>query len=316
MSDLITIIVPIYNCSQYLENCLDTVINQTYKNLQIILIDDGSSDGSAIICDRFAERDSRITVCHKKNEGVSVARNIGIEMAGGKFIYFCDSDDLMSNNCIEKMYNSIIDTNSDFAMCTYVTKDECFEDTEKESGRTSVIKYDEIIEKIITNRCYGGYLWNKLFIRDLVGTLRFDSKLKYCEDKVFCLQYLEKVNSCVLLPNSLYYYRINPNGAINQKFNANRLSYMLSQEFVCDYLLKHCTNEEINRAEHYKLAQLYSSYYFKILVRQIPDKSYWRETIKKGFSQRAHKYGCNPKWSVMTKIRYYILALLFSTNTK
>lgn len=315
MGELVSVIIPVYNGEKYLNECIKSICKQTYKNIEVIIIDDGSTDDTHNICDSWAAKDSRIIVIHKNNEGVSAARNDGIKRSTGKYLYFCDSDDLVNKNCIEVLHRAITNSNADMALCTYADISE-YNREPIEKLTSSTVDGDNILLLIMSDKRYAGYLWNKMFRRDMINGIRFDTRLKYCEDLVFCLKYLEKVNYGVMVSESLYYYRDNPSGAMNQSFNVNRLSYILSQEFVCDYLLKHCTNEEIKKTEHYRLAQLYSSYYFKIFVRQIPDKSYWRETIKKGFSQRAHKYGCNPKWSVITKIRYYILALLFSTNTK
>lgn len=310
MGELVSVIIPVYNGEKYLNECIKSICKQTYKNIEVIIIDDGSTDDTHNICDSWASKDSRIIVIHKNNEGVSSARNEGIAKSTGKYIYFCDSDDLVNKDCIKVLHNAMADFYADLALCTYGNISD-YERETVEQYAAKTVDSDNILSLMMIDKQYAGYLWNKMFRRDMINDIRFDTKLKYCEDLVFCLKYLEKVSNGVMVPEPLYYYRDNPSGAMNQSFNVNRLSYILSQEFVCDYLLKHCTNEEIKKTEHYKLAQLYSSYYFKILFMKIPDRYYWIETIKTGFSNRAHKYGCNPNWPVTTKIRYYILSLLF-----
>ena len=115
----ISIIIPIYNVKEYLKRCVDSVLNQSYKNIEVILIDDGSTDGSEKICDEYAKKDKRVVVVHQKNSGVSASRNKGIELATGKYIGFVDSDDYIHKDMFEKLYNSLISTSSSISMCNY-----------------------------------------------------------------------------------------------------------------------------------------------------------------------------------------------------
>ena len=108
MGDKISVIVPIYKVENYLHRCVDSIINQTYTNLEIILVDDGSPDNCPMICDEYAKKDSRIRIVHKKNEGVAVARNVGIDIATGKYIMFVDSDDFIENDMIKSMLYDLI----------------------------------------------------------------------------------------------------------------------------------------------------------------------------------------------------------------
>ena len=107
MYDLISVVIPVYNVEKYLEKCLDSVVEQTYRNLEIILVDDGSTDNSGAICDRYAQKDSRVVVIHQKNGGLSKARNVGIDTATGKYISFIDSDDYVGSCYIETLYKEI-----------------------------------------------------------------------------------------------------------------------------------------------------------------------------------------------------------------
>lgn len=118
--DKISIIVPVYNVENYLPKCLDSIINQTYKNLEIIVIDDGSTDSSSVICDDYVILDKRIIVLHQENHGLSAARNLGIKIATGRFVGFVDSDDFINTEMFEKMFNRIIETCADVVMCNYV----------------------------------------------------------------------------------------------------------------------------------------------------------------------------------------------------
>lgn len=115
----ISVIVPVYNTEKYLEQCIDSIINQSYKNLEIILVDDGATDNSPQICDSYATRDERIKVIHKKNEGVSVARNTGIKMATGDYLAFVDSDDMLNSVTYEKLMNNALQNNADISICDF-----------------------------------------------------------------------------------------------------------------------------------------------------------------------------------------------------
>ena len=118
---LISIIIPVYKVEKYLEKCIKSVLDQTYKNLQIILVDDGSPDNCGNICDNYAKIDNRIEVIHKENGGLSDARNVGLKKARGKYIGFVDSDDYVSNEMFENMYNTLVNNNADVSICNFYT---------------------------------------------------------------------------------------------------------------------------------------------------------------------------------------------------
>lgn len=121
-NELISVIVPIYNTSKYLSKCIDSIINQTYKNLEIILVNDGSTDNSLDICNKYKLIDSRIIIINKDNGGLSSAKNIGLDNHKGRYIAFIDSDDYVDNNFIGELYNNLISTNSDISLCNYYLK--------------------------------------------------------------------------------------------------------------------------------------------------------------------------------------------------
>ena len=123
---LVSIIVPVYNVEKYLERCLDSLINQTLKDIEIILVDDGSTDDSGNICDKYAKKDKRIKVIHKENGGLSDARNIGLSIANGRYLQFVDSDDFIHKQMIEILYNTIINNNADISICDF---DKVYENT-------------------------------------------------------------------------------------------------------------------------------------------------------------------------------------------
>ena len=139
-NDLISVIVPVYNVELYLQQCIDSILNQTYSNLEIILIDDGSTDNSSIICDINLEKDHRIKVIHKQNGGLSNARNVGVKNAQGKFVAFIDSDDYISEDYIEVLYRLICKYNADISVCRFRYVFGNVED--QVDGKNKEFKYD------------------------------------------------------------------------------------------------------------------------------------------------------------------------------
>lgn len=194
---MISIIIPIYNAEKYLRQCLDSIISQTYKDWECILVDDGSSDGSPVICDEYTHRDGRFKVLHKSNEGVSAARNDGLDKAKGEWIYFCDADDrLYDENSLNTLLK--LTENADLAVAGYVAFDE---ETQKEVHLELIRPFTGVLdgrsyigEHLEPKKLIGfmGLLWNKLFKREIIHSeqFRFASDLYFAEDFLFVMQYV------------------------------------------------------------------------------------------------------------------------------
>ena len=222
----ISVIVPIYNVESYLIKCIESIRNQIYRNLEIILVDDESPDYCGEICDMYAKKDPRIRVIHKKNSGLGEARNTGLEVATGEYIYFVDSDDWLEKEMIQKLYETMKRNSADFVMCgfkkcksdgnevvhRYVQQEKKVQNKEVQKklflpmiGQTSLSKEDYTI-----NMC----VWTNLYRRDIIEkyNIRFFSEKKYLsEDICFNLQYLLHTNCAIILPDVFYCYRSNPN---------------------------------------------------------------------------------------------------------
>ncbi|MDU6472960.1 glycosyltransferase family 2 protein [Intestinibacter bartlettii] len=218
----VSIVVPIYNVEKYLEQCLDSIINQTLKDIEIILVDDGSPDNCPQMCDDYAKKDSRIKVVHKKNGGLSSARNAGIEVAIGDYIGFIDSDDYIELDMYEKMYNIARESNVDFVMSDYYRvsdegKIKATLDMNEGIYDKKKIKKDIFPTLIMGDDInYGRLLsvWNCLYKRELLyqNNLMFDEEVKYSEDNLFSSIIGYKANSFYYMKGSyLYNYRYNPN---------------------------------------------------------------------------------------------------------
>lgn len=217
-NELISVIVPVYNVEQYLEKCVNSIINQTYKNLEIILVDDGATDSSGIMCDELAESDNRIKVYHKENGGLSDARNYGVERATGDYIGFVDSDDYIDSEMYEKLYEAIKRENVDVAECSlkviYPGKIELFTDEKyyKVLGKT------EYLEEYLTIKKVFGSVWTKLIKSDVAKKLVFP-KGKLYEDTYYAYDLIKIANSFVLIDSPSYNYLMRENSITNSKFN-------------------------------------------------------------------------------------------------
>lgn len=230
---LVSIIVPVYNVKKYLSSCIDSILRQTYKNLQIILIDDGSTDESGVICDEYAKRDSRITVIHKINGGLSDARNVGIDNANGEYICFIDSDDFVRQTYIEDLLTAVLKHDADISVCLF------------EKGINDNFKkiYNQIqAEEIVLNsmdalkRLYNDELsvemivaWNKLYSKKLFEMVRFPIG-KINEDEFTIPQLLYNANRVVIINKYDYYYFQSPNSIMRSTFKLNRLDILLALE--------------------------------------------------------------------------------------
>ncbi len=215
---LISVVVPVYNVASYLPKCIDSIINQTYSNLEIILVDDGSSDNSGFICDEYAKRDGRIIVIHKQNGGLSDARNAGIAACTGDYIAFVDSDDYIDHRMYEVLYNFAIQEKLDVAMCGSV---------DDVNGRLiypqSFSPYvlsskTEIINDLFVNKWGGACIavWNKLFKREVVKNIKFEYGKTY-EDVFYILHWINNTVRFGRLSNPFYYYVQRVGSITNQK---------------------------------------------------------------------------------------------------
>lgn len=220
-NDLISVIVPVYNVEKYLENCVDSIIKQTYKNIEIILVDDGSSDNSGNLCDNFMENDSRIKVYHKKNGGLSDARNYGIKKANGSYITFIDSDDTIDNDYIEYLFSLIEKYHVDLSICTYsvITDDKKIsyidEDIEVKLDKITALKELLCENKFSVSACA------KIYKKELFYNIEFP-KGKLCEDNGTTYKLIEKCDYVAYGSKSKYNYYKRSNSIMTSSFNERK----------------------------------------------------------------------------------------------
>ena len=211
MGDLISIIIPVYNAEKYLYKCLESVCGQTYQQLEIILVDDGSTDSSGHICDEWAEKDERIRVIHKQNGGVSAARNDGLKASTGAYIGFVDSDDWIDPRMYEKLITAI--ANTDMACCGYVDYPLGTLETPALKGikHGGICNPLEAALHIYERDGYFTSIWNKLYRREVLvnngSFIQMDPSLSWGEDEVWLAQVLKNCRKVAFVPESLYYWR-------------------------------------------------------------------------------------------------------------
>ena len=229
---LISVIVSAYKAEEYIDKCVESIIHQTYKHLEIILIDDGSPDNCPKICDEWAKKDSRIKVIHKQNGGVSSARNAGIANANGEYIVFVDSDDYIEPKMYERLICAMLNDNSDMAVCGYNhRKNINFEADE-------LITNSEAINYMFDNTAhpaFEGYSCNKLYRKNIVENfeLYFDTNIKMCEDTLFNFTYLNKCKKVSIVSYIGYNYFDNENSVTNSRDKSYKyIIFDLTQHFI------------------------------------------------------------------------------------
>lgn len=229
--DLISVIVPIYNVKNYLEKCVKTILDQDYKNLEIILVDDGSTDGSSELCDLLLEKDERIKVLHKANGGLSDARNYGFSHSNGKYIMFIDSDDYIHNEMVTKLYNSLISNNADLAICNYDFVDESgnLVKENKNIVKNEVFNREDGYRKISeSDNYYYVTAWNKLYKRDILASDTFP-KGRIHEDEFSVHHIFSKCNKIVSISDVLYYYVQRNNSIMHSNWTIKKLDGYLAK---------------------------------------------------------------------------------------
>lgn len=215
----ISIIVPVYNVEKYLNRCLDSIINQSFNDFELILINDGSTDKSGIICDKYAQIDKRVRVIHKKNEGVSLTRNLGISIAKGDYITFIDSDDWIEQDFLKKAIEYIKENNVSILITGFV-----FENNKKifnifNGKKDEIILNNEIKKEFLKQNKFSWTVYDKFYKKEIIKKYKFDSRFKIGEDMLFCWQMFKNVEEIGYLPLYKYHYDISASQTMTSDFS-------------------------------------------------------------------------------------------------
>lgn len=236
MESLVTVIVPFYNTEKYACQCIDSIIMQSYKNLEIILVDDESPDFCGRICDDYAKSDNRVKVIHKKNGGLSDARNAGLDICTGDYVTFVDSDDCIDNDYIKKMLDISLREDADIVQSQYTYY-------LKELGGNSPSHADMVIEtsgraalaNLLLRKDANEAACAKLYKKSVIGNIRFPVG-RINEDTLTTYKFLYQCKKIVFISDYLYYYRYNPNGILHSQFSEKRFTILSVFDEIDNYL--------------------------------------------------------------------------------
>lgn len=258
----LSIIVPVYNVAPYLNCCLDSILSQTFKDYELILVDDGSTDGSDKICDTYQLKDDRIRVIHQQNKGLSGARNTGIEFATGKYITFVDSDDYVHPLMYEILISVIEKKESDVAVCTSVRTQQDIIFTEQDLVKCDYELVYWNLDKSLRNISLMNFVvWNKIYRRSIVNEIRFEDRA-FCEDIGYNTEVLKRIrSSIVFVKYPFYYYRVNREGSSGTKFIIeSRMKAYRSLESLLDFVESYCSEQALISVVHFAASFLIVNY--------------------------------------------------------
>jgi len=273
---LISVITPVYNTADYLPRTIESILAQTHEAIEVLLINDGSTDDSGKICDRYAQRDNRIKVLHQNNAGVSAARNAGLNIAKGEWIGFVDSDDWIEPNMYEKLLASAIKNKKNISICGFIKHHlDGWMEKRTFENLPHIVSANDALEHVVSGQYYEGFSVNKLFFKNLfeVGNkLQFNQNFHFCEDLVLVVQLILKASEGIAcVSDALYHYCVREGNAIST-FGQHRLSEIPARKYVVE-LVNH---NEIAKVQYvqsiigmlYRAAQFGKTEYFPMLKKE------------------------------------------------
>lgn len=289
---LISIIVPVYNVQDYVGKCLDSICGQSYRNLEIIVIDDGSTDNSPAICDSFAGKDSRIKVLHCKNGGQSAARNRGLDIAEGEFIGFVDSDDWIEADMYECLYTTLFQHKADISICSFFREEHQQSIPQYNSGKIHVWKSFDAIHEVIEDKRINNFMWALLCTRNIFENIRFPEGRIFEDIAISPLLYI-KAKKIVYIERPLYHYRIRLISTVNSIY------YDASKEY-----------------------EIFRTIYERTAFLKTYNRTLWKESLNKTVQRAIHlinhisldKANSEKNEQIVTSVREKVATLLKYTN--
>lgn len=309
MKPLISIIIPIYNAENYIRKCIDSLINQTYKNIEIILINDGSTDTSASICDLYKKQDKRVFVFHKKNQGVSSTRNEGLKLAKGDFISFIDSDDWLELDAYQILVDIIKKYKVDAVIfeysIDYLDGKIILKPHKKYNG---ILNSEKAVELTVTS--INRSAWSKIYSKNIVQGIKFDRDIHFGEDILFACSVLKNAKSVYYLSKPIYHYIQSEIGVTRCEFNEKWLSgvkaYFKLFE-LCEKFYPQLTT--ISLSVYINMVM--------IIIYKLHDSLYPnRKNIIKNLKTEIYKYGFKLLFSTQTKMHIKLKLFVCLINTK
>jgi glycosyltransferase involved in cell wall biosynthesis len=286
MSELISVVIPAYNAEKYIEKCLDSVFNQTYTNLEVIVVNDGSTDNTKKILDAYVKKESKLKIIHKVNTGVSDTRNKGLEIATGAYIGFVDSDDLIKPDFYYTLHSLIKNHNADIAHCGFELVGNDFSKVFYGTKKLYVHNKNEAIDELLTARLFEPSTCSKLYKRELIKEIKFDTEIKFNEDLLYNVKAFKKANTLVFLDLPLYLYVCNPKSASRSSQSLKTQDGVLEVSLkIMDILNDSNLHKTKNKFYVNKLITIY-----KLLLNENLQKSDLGLKVKKLLIKSTNKY--------------------------
>ena len=243
---LVSIIVPIFNAEKYFETCIKSIIDQSYKNIEILLVDDGSTDNSPSLCDDWSKKDKRIKVFHRKNNGVSSTRNYGLSNAKGDYVAFIDSDDWVNKTYIESLVAGISRHESDICICGLNRV--AGNDKTAITDKNSLIDSRAFLLGILHIRTSFGVCYSKIYKSSVAKKARFDESVSVGEDALYNIRVSLKAQNVSIIEDALYNYRINPDGVVRRFDHYYSQKYLRSMSVANDELAPVMSDAEVSKS--------------------------------------------------------------------
>lgn len=301
MDKLLSIIVPVYNAEKHLDRCVESILSQTYGDIELILIDDGSSDACPAMCDSWAGRDWRVRVIHKKNNGASSARNAGLDMASGEYIGFVDADDFAEPDMYETLMKKVFENNADRSGCGYF--DSSRPDEIQVEGKITVLSDRK---SIISYSACGKHnnVWRSVYSKKAIGKIRFDESLVIAEDWLFNYEVSKNVSVQADTDKRLYHYESAPDSLMSRLSGKKVIDRITVLEYICD---SEC-EKALTRKEIADIRMRVLMFCAEESMHSGIDREPWfrREVIKKIRGALAAFLGCDA--SAKRKIKAIIFA--------
>ncbi len=270
MKPLLSIIMPVYNSAEYLKRCIESILNQKFDNIELLIVNDGSTDESEKIIEEFLKIDKRIIYIKQENMGVSAARNAALKAASGKYITFVDSDDYVEKNIYTSTISLFEEKNIDILFFGYYRenqKNSCFEI----ENDVKIINQKEYFDNIFSKSC-GGYLWNKIYLKEKIHCY-FDESIHMCEDLLFNMEYIKNVKKAGVYEKKLYHYIMHDGNSMKSGLNLKTATVMTAYNKIEEIIY----NLQFNMPESLKKEILMNALKCKIIYREKNDMNEHKE---------------------------------------
>ena len=300
----ISIIVPIYNSGLYLEKCLDSIINQSYKNIEIILVNDGSTDNSKEICEKYKEKDKRIIFINQKNQGVSVARNEGLKKATGGYISFVYSDDYISENMLKKMIYKMLKYDSEIVICgNYNVNNKYQVYSMTPYFNEKILETKEAIEELLNEKIFFSTVWGKLYNKKFFIKYKFNEKTRIGEDLEILYNIFKESKRTIYIPDRLYYWNNRNDSLTKEPYNES----WESEIKICSKIIEDNKNQyEIKKSAIKRYVRINVTCINNIIKNDLKSKEENLKILKNNIKGFKKEYLKNEKVSTKNKIKFLL----------